>query len=180
MKTDALPSLALTFSTLSLLAIGGASATAPEVQKLAVLHWHWMSAQEFSQVFAIAQAAPGPNVMLASLVGWKVAGLAGLIVATFCMNGPPAVLALVVGRGWRRWADSEWTIRLRLTLGPIAVGLIAASGLVMARTSDHAPSTFLISALMGGFVFWTRLNPLWGLAASAVMGVTLYQLGFPL
>ena len=72
--------LALMYGQLSLLAFGGANAVIPEMQRQVVDVHHWMTAQDFAAMFALAQAAPGPNMMVVGLVGWRVAGVAGAVV----------------------------------------------------------------------------------------------------
>ncbi|MGM0515853.1 MAG: chromate transporter, partial [Pseudomonadota bacterium] len=74
-------SLAIIFTELSLMAFGGGFSILPEMQRQVVEVHQWMSAQEFSALFAMAQAAPGPNMMIVPLIGWHVAGWAGLLVS---------------------------------------------------------------------------------------------------
>ncbi len=76
-----LPDLVRAFAGLSLVAVGGANATVPEIKHIVVDQHHWMADTSFSYLFAISQAAPGPNVLLVSLVGWRLAGIAGLLAA---------------------------------------------------------------------------------------------------
>jgi chromate transporter len=180
MKDGVLGQLALTFASLSLVAVGGATATAPAVQTAVVDHLHWLTRREFAEAFAIAQTAPGPNVMLASLIGWQVAGVTGLLVATLAMNGPSAVLAFGVGRAWRRWAQTPWLKRAQEVIAPIAAGLILASGVTMSRTADHTVVAVIVSAAVGAFVMFTKRNPLWALAVAALVGVIAARLGPPL
>lgn len=177
MKTGLLWPLARTFAGLSLVAVGGANAATPEVEKLVVLRWHWMDEAAFSHLFAIAQAAPGPNVLLVSLIGWKLAGLAGLLVATVAMNLPSSLLAFAAGRAWTAWSASPWIARLQRALAPLAVGLITASGLVMTRTAAHAAAGVLIALGVAGFVVFSRRSPMWALAGAAIAGLVLGRLG---
>ena len=67
----------------------------------------------FTHLFAISQAAPGPNVLLVSLIGWRMAGFAGLIVSTLAMNLPSSALTFAAGRAWSRWSDLPWIDRLQ-------------------------------------------------------------------
>ena len=85
---DTLIAIATIFSQLSLLAFGGGNTILPEMQRQVVDVHHWMSAHEFTALFALAQAAPGPNMMIVSLVGWHVAGWSGLLVASLAKFGP--------------------------------------------------------------------------------------------
>ncbi|WP_158913849.1 chromate transporter [Caulobacter sp. S45] len=177
MKPGVLLALAKTFGGLSLVAVGGANAAVPEIQRQVVGRLHWMDDGAFAHLFAISQAAPGPNVLLVSLIGWRVAGLAGLLVATVAMNLPSSLLAFAAGRAWRRWSASPWIGRLQRVLGPIAVGLIVASGVVMARTSDHGLIAAGLTAAVAAFVVFSRRSPMWALGAAAVAGVALNRLG---
>jgi chromate transporter len=170
--------LARTFAGFSLVAVGGANATVPAIRHAVVDQWRWMNEADFAHLFAIAQAAPGPNVLLASLIGWRLAGPAGLLTTTAAMNLPSSLLAFGAGRAWRRWAASPWIGRLRAALSPIAVGLITASGVVMARTADHALAPLLITAAVAAFVLFSRRSPMWGLALAAVAGVALRRMGW--
>lgn len=95
--------LALIFTELSLLAFGGGMTILPEMQRQVVEVHQWMSAQEFSALFAMAQAAPGPNMMIVPLVGWHVAGWAGLLVSSVAKFGPSSIVTLLVMGAWRRF-----------------------------------------------------------------------------
>ena len=90
--------LLLTFGLLSLLSIGGANATLPEIHRQVVDQLHWMDDATFVNLVAIGQAAPGPNVLIVSLIGWQAAGLAGLFAATFAIILPSSTLAIAVSR----------------------------------------------------------------------------------
>jgi chromate transporter len=170
----------LTFLKLSLLAVGGANAVIPEVRRAVVVQSHWMTDETFTHLFAIAQSAPGPNVMIVSLIGWRLVGLAGLLLATVAMLGPSCLLAFAVGRVWSRWSMAPVVGMLQQVLAPIAVGLIAASGLILARAADQTVAAGAITALVAGFVLFTRRNPMWALAAAAVGAILLRRIGLPL
>src|SRR6266849_3433528 len=100
MNSDANPilTLAWTFGVMSLFAVGGANAAIPEMHRLAVDVQHWMTDSQFADVFAISQLSPGPNVLIVTLIGYSVAGVAGALVATLAMCGPTAILAYYVSR----------------------------------------------------------------------------------
>ena len=90
--------LAWTFGLMSLFAVGGANAAIPEMHRVAVDVQHWMTDKQFADVFAISQMSPGPNVLIVTLIGYSVAGVAGALVATLAMCGPTAVFAYYVSR----------------------------------------------------------------------------------
>ncbi|HKU96204.1 MAG TPA: chromate transporter [Vineibacter sp.] len=177
MKDDLLLQVALTFASLSLVSIGGANVVVPEIHRQVVEQFAWMDDATFASLFAIAQAAPGPNVLLVSLVGWHVAGAAGLGVATIAILLPSGVLAFAAGRLITRWADTRWVAIAKAGMVPVAVGLILASGVVMARAADHDALGVAITAATALFVLQSDRNPLWALAIAMVVGVGAARLG---
>ena len=172
MNSDENPifTLASTFGLLSLFAVGGANATIPEMHRIAVDVRHWMTDQQFADVFAISQLSPGPNVLIVTLIGYAVAGISGALVATLAMCGPTAVLAYSVSRLLTRSKHSRWPAIIRAALVPLSIGLMSASALVLAITSDRSWTAALITAVAAVVAFATRLNPLWLLLAGGLLG----------
>ena len=166
--------LALYFALLSLVSVGGIPSVMPEMQRLVVDVQGWMSAAEYTQLFAIAQAAPGPNVLVTALIGWKVAGLAGGMVALGAFCGPAAVLAYSIGGYWDRMRDAPWRKVLQHVLVPISVGFIVSGGYVLATPQGLAWQNALIAGAGAATLFFTRFNPLWILAAGGVLGYLLF------
>jgi len=162
--------LGVYFAVLSLLSFGGMSSVLPEMQRYMVDVKGWMSATEFMQLFAVAQAAPGPNVLMSSLVGWKVAGFAGSLVALGAMCGPAAVLAWWVSHLWDRFRGSPWRKLIQRALGPLVVGLVLAGGYVIATPGNPDWRLWLIAGASAAGMLATRLNPLWLMAAGGVAG----------
>jgi chromate transporter len=177
MSASPLSDMAWTFATLSLVAIGGANAVIPEMRHEVVDVFRWMDTPTFLNLFAIAQAAPGPNVLVVSLVGWQVAGLPGLLVATLAISLPSSVLAFATGRALRRLAETRPVLLLRAGLVPIAVGLILASGVVLARAADHSLLGLAITLGAAAILVGTNLNPLVALAAGTLASVVASFLG---
>ena len=168
---DVLGLLCLHFAGLSLLAFGGASAVIPEMFRFVVETEHWMSAREFTDLFAIGQAAPGPNVLIVTLLGWHVAGLAGALLATLAFSIPGAVLAYGVTRIWHRLRDAPWQARFKAGLAPITVGLVAATAVILAGTANQTLTAMAVTAASAFIALRTPLNPLWLLATGAVLGM---------
>ncbi len=165
--------LALYFALLSLLSVGGAGSVMPEMQRFVVEVKGWMSPADFVELFAVAQAAPGPNMLIASLIGWKVAGFAGAIVALAAMCGPAAVLAWWVSELWERFRDSEWRRTAQRAIVPLTVGLILSGGYVLATPGAPDWRLWLIAAAAAAALAATRINPLWILAAGGALGGVL-------
>jgi chromate transporter len=161
------------FATLSLVAVGGATAVLPEMHRLLVVVHGWMDDGTFTQLFALAQAAPGPNILAASLMGWYIAGVGGLIVATLGMLVPAAILAWYVAGATHRLRGARWLRPAQFGLVPIAVGLIAASGVTLARAATTGWVTWAILAVSFLVVWRTAYSPLWVLAGGGVLGVLL-------
>ena len=173
MKADSgtLMVLAGNFALMSLLAVGGANAAVPEMHRLAVDIMHWMTDRQFADMFAIAQLAPGPNVILVTLIGYHVAGVTGALVTTIAMCGPTCIVAYFVGRAWDRFKDARWRIVIQAGMVPVSIGLIAASAYLLALTSDHSAVAFAISGVTAALGYWTRLNPLWMFAIAGALGL---------
>jgi chromate transporter len=163
--------LAIQFALLSLLSFGGVNSIVTEIQRVAVENAHWMSDREFATYFAIGQAAPGPNILIASLIGWHVAGVPGALVATLGMCGPSAMLVYLFSGAWERWRHSSWRRIVQQGLIPFSTGLVCASGFVLAQAADHNVMATCITVGTAAFVYFTRFNPLWALGASALLGL---------
>jgi chromate transporter len=163
--------IARVFAVLSLVSIGGANAVLPEIRRQVVVIQGWMSDSAFANIFAISHAAPGPNIIMVSLIGWQLAGLAGLLVATLAIMAPSCMLAFVAGRVIARWSERRWTRLLREGLIPLALGLILASGLSMTRMADHDATTLVISLGTAALVVVSRRNPLWAIAARTAANI---------
>jgi len=172
MKENILITLAVQFAIMSLLAFGGANAVVPEMHRQAVELRSWMNQREFADMFAMSQAAPGPNVMLVTLIGYHVAGFAGAAVATLAMCGPTAVLAQFLSRVWDQFKDAPWRAAVQKGITPISVGLVGASAIVLTRASDHSWVAFAITVATAVTAYWTRWNPLWLIGIAALAGLT--------
>lgn len=170
-SSDTLTVIALQFAGLSLAAFGGANAIIPEIHRQAVDVRHWMTDQDFAALFAIAQASPGPNFLISTLVGWKAAGLAGALVATAGMCAPSCVLTFWVAKAWDRYRETEWRIAIGAGLAPVTVGFVFSSAFVLLRAADTGWRLALVSAASAAAAYFTKLNPLWFLLAAGALGV---------
>jgi chromate transporter len=172
MSSDGNPvlTLALTFALMSLFAVGGANSAIPEMHRVAVDVNHWLTDKQFTDVYAIAQLSPGPNVLIVTLIGYSVAGLAGALVATIAMCVPTAVLALIVSRFLTRASEARWPAIVQAALVPLSIGLMGASGFILARTSDRTVVAVLMTIAAAVLASATKLNPLWMLVAGGCLG----------
>ena len=163
--------LGLYFALLSLISVGGMPSVIPEMQRYVVEVKQWVSAADFMQMFAVGQAAPGPNVLISGLIGWKVAGVAGACVALAAMCGPAGLVAYWVAGIWERMKDSPWRAVAQRAMGPMVVGLILSGGFVLATPSGTPDwRLWLIAGASAAVMLTTKLNPLWLLAGGGVLG----------
>ncbi len=167
-----LPALAGLFAELSLVAVGGGNTILPEMQRQVVSVHRWMTGQDFAAMYALAQAAPGPNMLVATLIGWRVGGLPGALVATGSLCGPSSLLSYLVSGAWFRFREARWRRVMQAGLTPVTVGLImAGAALLTAATSVDWRYAALTAAVTLALLV-TRLNPLLGLGLGAVLGIT--------
>jgi chromate transporter len=165
--------MGLHFALLSMMAIGGGVIMlAPDIHRYVVDSNHWITAQQFAAAYTIAQAAPGPNLLYVTLVGWWAAGWQGALVATVAIIAPPALLTLMLMRLSRSGGVSRFGNALREGLVPISVGLLAAGGLVLMQSVDSDWRQMTLSAATVLAAVRTRINPIWLIMAGGVFGIT--------
>jgi chromate transporter len=168
--TPTLLALFAIFAQLSLVAVGGGNTILPEMQRQ-IVHVHgWMTGAEFAALFALAQAAPGPNMLVSTLLGWRIAGLPGALVATLSLTGPSSVLTFVTASLWHRFRDKPWRRTVQRGLVPVTVGLVMAAAVLLARTTSDTPIRLAITAATVAALMLTRVHPLVPLAAAAMLG----------
>lgn len=161
--------LALLFGGLSLLAFGGGAGVIPDMQRITVNTYHWLTAPEFLAFFAISRAAPGPGSLIVVLIGQKVAGLLGAAVAGVAMFAPSSLLVWGIARLWHRGAAATWRLHVERALAPIAIGLTFATGIALMRGTEHGVAAYAVTAVATLALSFTELNPLLALAGGAVV-----------
>ncbi len=157
---------------LSMMAVGGGVVMlAPDVHRYVVVAHHWITDEQFAAAYAIAQAAPGPNMLYVTLIGWQIAGFAGAVLATLAVIVPPVTLTLALLRfGGHRPAAPLGRI-IRQGIAPLSVGMLLAAGWILARASDVDWRMGLISAMTVLVMTRTKINPIWLIAAGAALGL---------
>ena len=162
--------IAMYFGMLSFLAFGGVPSVMPEMQRIVVESQGWATPMEFVQLFAIAQAAPGPNILIVSLLGWKAAGLPGALVALLAACIPSGILAWWIAGLWERFKDSPWRAAIQKAIAPVVVGLILSGGYVLCTPSTPDLRLWAIAAASATVMVMTKLNPLWILGVGGLVG----------
>jgi chromate transporter len=152
--------LVAVFAPLSLLSFGGGNAVIAEIAHQSVAVQHWTRERDFADLFALSRAAPGPGSMLATLIGWKIAGFGGALVATAAFYLPSSLLLYVVAKIWGRWRGSPWHQAIERGMAPIAAGLFLSGGLVVLRTSPGGPPVWIAAAVAAAIFLWRpKLHP---------------------
>jgi chromate transporter len=157
-------------AVLSSISFGGFPTVLPDVHNFVVANG-WVTDREFANFFAVSQVVPGPNmILMMSLIGLKVGGIAGAIASALATFGPPCAMYYVSYRLWDRFRDMPWQRIVRRALAPLTIGLVIAGGYVMARTGDVGWPSVAITAAAVALMLRTRLSPLWILMAGGASG----------
>jgi len=150
--------LGRTFLWLSLICFGGGLGVVPEMQRQAVDRFHWVTAREFLDGYALSQLTPGPTMLVAVFVGYQAHGVVGALVAGTAMFLPTAVLTGLAARHWASLRQRPWAAAVERALLPIGIGLMTAGVYTLARTGIRDAPAGVIAAA-AGFVLWTRKVP---------------------
>lgn len=161
-------------AALSVMAIGGIYVILGELQRLVVVEYGWLTAAQFTGLFALAQAAPGPNTVFFTLIGGRVAGLAGALAASAGFVLPSVLIAGLFARAWLRLKDRRWFATLRRGLVPLTLGLLVSSALLLlgAVAAAHGATGLIVAAVACAAFLLTRTSPVVILAGAALLGAT--------
>lgn len=151
--------LILVFAPLSILSIGGGQAIIADIQHQTVNVYHWFTNEQFADMFAISRATPGPNTLIASLIGWHLGGLAGLLTATLAMYIPSSVAFVAATTFWHRKEGTHWRLAIERGLAPIAVGLIFAGALTILEALHLSVLGWATTAAAMAVLYTTKTNP---------------------
>jgi len=174
-------SLFVHYLTLSLLSIGGAITTAPDMHRFLVDQQHWLTDEQFNASIAIAQAAPGPNVLFVALLGWNVGlnaggmltGLLGVFLSLMGILIPSTVLTYAAAQWGHRNRNLRAVRAFKQGMAPIVVALLMATGWILASANGSSLKdwpVWLVTAATALIVWRTRTHLLWLLGAGALLG----------
>ena len=174
-------SLFVHYLSLSLLSIGGAITTAPDMHRFLVDQQHWLTDAQFSASIAIAQAAPGPNVLFIALLGWNVglnaggmlAGLFGILITMTGIMLPSSTLTYMAAQWGHRNRDMHAVRAFKQGMAPIVVALLIATSWILATTNGKELKdwpVWLLTATAAVIVWRTKIHLLWLLGAGALLG----------
>jgi len=158
------------FLLLSFLAVGGAITTTPEMHRYLVIEHHWMTDAQFTASVAIAQAAPGPNVLFVAVMGWNVAGWLGALATMAGILIPSTALSLWATRWGASRRETRAVRAFTSGLAPLTIGLLLATGWVLAGPAAGRIGAMALVVATAVVMVRTRLSPMWAVAAGAIVG----------
>jgi len=166
--------VAILFSTLSLSAFGGGKVVLPTMHHdsvesrpdYAFNNHQWMDDEDFVNLFSISMAAPGPSMMVVTLVGLKAClpygaaiAILGALVATLAMFVPSSFLVYFAGNWWDHWKESPWRHAVMDAIMPVSAGLILAATWIIAKSSIHSVATAIMGVIALLLMLFTKINP---------------------
>lgn len=174
------------YMSLSLLAVGGAISTAPDMHRYLVEQNSWLTDPQFNASIAIAQAAPGPNVLFIALLGWNVGlnaggpgvagwalGLLGIVVCLVGVMLPSSALTWFATRWGHRNRNRRSVRAFKQGMAPVVIGLLIATAWVITRGHGAELQNWplwVLTAVSALLVWRTKLHLLWLLGAGALLG----------
>ena len=165
------------FLSLSLFSLGGGNTLLTEYHYLAVDKYCWLSSQQFAEIYAIAEGAPGPSSMIVGLLGMGAAyregplwGVLSGVMAEVAILLPSTLLMVAAALSWNRFKDSPVRLAFERAMGPITLGVLFAVGLKILRISDHDTPAYAVSLVVCVLMLRTKISPLWFMACAGLLG----------
>jgi len=171
--------LIIVFAPLSLFSFGGGQAVVADIQYQTVTVHGWLTNQQFTDLYAVSRAAPGPSTLIAALIGWQVFGFLGAVVACLAIYVPSSVVVYGATRWWHRNEKSPWRTAIEKGLGPVAVGLIFAGMLAVLRAAHivepgNVNYLGLVTVLgAGALLYYTKVSPYFLIVGVAIFYASL-------
>jgi chromate transporter len=167
------------FLSLSLFSLGGGNTLLAEYHHLAVDQYCWLSARQFADLYALAEAAPGPSSMIVGLLGlgaaWREGpgwALLSAFAAELAILLPSTLVMVLASLSWQRLAGSPLRVAFERAMGPITLGILFAVGLKILRSADTDGAGVLVSCLVCVLMLRTRISPLWFMAVAGGLGAS--------
>jgi chromate transporter len=169
------------YLSLSLLSVGGAITTASEMHRYLVEQQRWLTDAQFNASIAIAQSAPGPNILFVALLGWNVGlnsgsfatGLLGVLVTMVGIMLPSTTLTYLAARWGHRNRDLRAVRAFKLGMAPIVIALLVATGWILAGANSNPAQDWrlwLLTMATALIIWRVKIHLLWLLGAGAVLG----------
>lgn len=164
------------FAMLSVLAVGGGTAILPEMKALTVTQFGWITPDQFRDIYSLGQLAPGPNMLMVSVIGYHVSGYAGAALAFVGFFLPCSLITLGTTRVWEHFKDSPWRLAVQRGFAPIVVGLMGAGIFAIAHTAIINWLTVIIAAAVFAVLYYgKKMNPALLILVGGVAGFILLR-----
>lgn len=174
MKSDGiLLDMALLYVTLSFLCVGGTLPLLPDMHRFFVDGRGLMSTTEFAGYIALAQAAPGPNILYVALFGYHVAGVPGALTTLAAISAGPFVLVILAAKFFARAHANPWREIVLRGLAPVTVGLMLAGASLLTKGFVNATAWTIAAISLAAFFALPKVHPLWLIAAGGVAGAAI-------
>lgn len=170
---DVLIDMALLYVTLSFLCIGGTIPLIPDMHRFFVDSRGLMTTAEFAGYIALAQVAPGPNILYVALFGFHVAGIVGALTTLGAISVGPFILVVLATKSFTRLQANPWREIVLRGLAPVTVGLMLAGAALLTRGFNGSAAWIIAALALAGFFLLPKRHPLWLIAAGGVIGVAL-------
>ena len=176
---DSLAKLFTTFSGMSLMLFGGGYVIIPMIQEIVVNSYGWLTQNEFTKAIAMGQITPGPVLISAAFIGYKVHGIWGAIVSTVGIFFPPALLMVTMSHLLEHIKGSVVIQAALKGIRPAVIGMILIAGIIVAK---DVPMTTLQMQLTSLLIFAASLAAIWKfkvevvfvIPIAGVLGLLLY------
>jgi chromate transporter len=157
------------FVPLSFLTVGGGQSIIAEMHRQVVGNYGWMTDAEFLNIFALSRMTPGPGTLIVTLVGWKVAGWPGAMVASVAIFLPSSLLVYGLARLWGRYRGAKWQEAIELGLAPVAAGMVLSASFTLLRAAEGGILAWIVAGTTTGILTFTKVSPLLLIAGGAAI-----------
>jgi chromate transporter len=158
---SALASLMLVFLPIGVMTFGGGLAMIPALNHMVVVEQRWLDPKAFADAIALGQITPGPVAICATFIGYRVAGIAGALVATFAMFAPATAVALAAGHCVERFRASPVIKGILIALAPAVIGMLGAATLSLGRATLGVPMDIAVAVTAFLILIMRPVSPLW-------------------
>jgi chromate transporter len=167
--------LAMVFSYLSLLTIGGGMSAFPDLKFLTVDVYHWVTLRQLIHLYSLGQMSPGPNMMMVAAIGERVSGIVGALVTVAAFFIPTGLITYGIGRVWDRLEHWPWRRSIQRGLAPVSIGLLLAGCITLATGALTGRLTVFISACTFVILLRSKINPALLVLCAALVGLAFLR-----
>jgi chromate transporter len=172
----ALAALVRVFVPIGVMTFGGGLAMIPAIEHMVVVDEGWLDPKAFADAIALGQITPGPVAICATFIGYRVAGVAGALVATLAMFVPATALALAAGHSVERFRNSPLIEGALRMLAPAVIGMLGAATLSLGRAAVGVPVDMALAFAAFVLMLWRPVSPLWLLAGGGLLRLATHWL----